>query len=241
MLLVVLCLVLAFPHPKTVEAEVNVGVKVGDYVEYAVNVTGVPEYAGLGTINVTVVKVDGTVVTQLIIFIYKNGTTTTETRTVDVSTQADFVTSANLNIGDSRVVPPPGGNITVTKILTKNYYGVDREVCFFNQTTTGRKFISYYDRKTGFLLESYYELSYFNVKAQLAYSLHSTNLWPAPPKSIFEWLKEKIMENYIYVIGFIVALVIIIIIIISILIKRQKKANIHGDVKSLKIKWNILP
>ena len=200
-------------------SNVTLGVKIGDFVHYSVNVTGVPELEGLAFLNVSVAAIDGTVVTEKIVYEYSNSSTSTEYRKVDVSTQADFVTSANLNLGDTRSVPPPGGNITATAILYRNYYGAIREVVLFNQTEEGRIFLSYYDRQTGFLLESYYELTFLGIKSTITYSIHTTNLWTQSQPSTLEWVFNWIQKKLSYIV---VGTLIIIIALIIFVVKRKR-------------------
>lgn len=200
-------------------ANADVGVKVGDYVEYMVDVKGVFELAELNYVKAEVKEIVGTQVTELITFRYKNGTSTSETRTVDTSTEADFVTSAYLNIGDSRVVKFPGERITINKILNRDYYGVSREVAYFNQTEPDRVFQGCYDRKTGFLLEMYYWLSEFGVEVH--HSFRSTNLWQQTQQYpsltvIIKWIQE----HYMYII-----LAIIVILILCYIVFKTRRRH----------------
>jgi hypothetical protein len=183
---------------------VEVGVKVGDYVDYSVNVSGIVQESGLESIKAEIVDVAGTNVTLLISYNYQNGTTTTDRRTVDVSKEADFITSANLNVGDSRSGRPPLQVLTIDSIITRDYGSVTREVVYCNQTSTTKSLQVYYDRKTEFLVEEYYELVQFGITANLKYSLHSTNPWSVPSTfPSMEWL----YQNYIYLaFGFIAPL-----------------------------------
>jgi hypothetical protein len=154
----------------------KVGIEKGDWVKYSVIEMVIPGETRLADwIKVEITMVDGNKVTEFITTHYQDGSTENETRTIDISKDADYVTSPNLNVGDSRSIAPPGGTITVSNVLTKNYNGADREVAYAEQTGEDRSFQSWYDRKTGFLLESKYELLTFGVKAH--FILESTNLW----------------------------------------------------------------
>lgn len=163
------------PEAKPPEEKPPEGLRVGHWVKYSVSEIGIPGPEKLEWLKVEITEIQETEITQLITKHYKDGTTKTETRTVDVSTEADFVTAPNLKIGDSRTGAPPMGTITVSEILTREYDGVSRKVAYFEQITENRSLQLYYDLGTGFLLEEYYELTAFGVK--VAYLLESTNLW----------------------------------------------------------------
>ena len=153
-----------------------VGVKVGDWVKYTVNGAAGSESNPEISTKAEVIKISGSNVTVTLTHYYKDGTTSTETRTLDVSKELGSITSANLNVGDSRV--SYGGNnepITVSQILTKTYNGVSRKVVYFNynNATYGQSLQAYYDQQTGFLLED--NISMFGMSVHDI--LDSTNLW----------------------------------------------------------------
>jgi hypothetical protein len=154
----------------------KIGIKEGDWVKYSVVQMVVPGKTQLEDwIKVEIKKIEGNKVTEFITKHYKNGTTENETRTIDISKELDFVTSPNLNVGDSREGLPPMGTLTVKKILEKSYKNVTREVAYMQKVEKNRTLNSWYDRKTGFLLEQKYELPDFGVKVH--FILESTNLW----------------------------------------------------------------
>jgi len=132
----------------------QIAVKVGDSIQYSANVLQHAQLQGLQTMNVSITGISGSVVTEFITYVFSDGTVKNETKTVDISTDAEFVTEPNLNVGDSKVLQPFGVVSIATQTLTKNY-GVDKEVCLFNYTEklSANNILAYYDRGTGFLLE----------------------------------------------------------------------------------------
>jgi hypothetical protein len=162
------CTIIIVQTPNSSEGN---GLKVGDWVNYSVIEFGVANPQDF--IKTEVTGISGNNVTESITHYYQDGTTNTETRSVDISTGSDFVTSANLNVGDSRTGAPPVGTITVSQILTRSYGEMNREVAYSNQTGESKPLQIYYDRKTGFLLEEYYG----SESVLSALTLNSTNLW----------------------------------------------------------------
>jgi hypothetical protein len=159
----------------TTQGYSGVGVHVGDWINYSVNETGIVSSPEVFTYS-EVTKIFGPNVTMINIHYYEDKTTSIDNQTVDVSKQFSGITSANLNVGDSRAIYT-GENVplTVSQILTRTYNGVSREVVYFNynNATYAESLQIYFDRQTGFMLES--NMSMLGISIQAI--LNSTNLW----------------------------------------------------------------
>jgi hypothetical protein len=149
------------------------GIKVGDWVKYSVPSMTLPEGKIVDWVKVEVKKIEGEKITELITNHYKDGSTETETRVIDISKEVDYVASPNLKVGEQRKSAPPGGVLTVKRILTKTYKGAERKVAELENDTGTLK--GYYDIKTGILVEEEYGVPEFGVGVHLI--LESTNLW----------------------------------------------------------------
>jgi hypothetical protein len=149
------------------------GVKEGDWVKYSVPSMTLPEGKIVDWVKVEVKKIEGEKITELITNHYKDGSTETETRVIDISKEVDYVASPNLKVGEQRKSAPPGGVLTVKRILTKTYKGAERKVAELENDTGTVK--EYHDIETGILVEVEYGVPEFGVGVHLI--LDSTNLW----------------------------------------------------------------
>jgi hypothetical protein len=158
------------------------GIKVGDWVKYSVSETPADEKS-VDWVRVEIKKIEGTKITISITRHHRNGKIDTDTGPVDISKDAFFITSPELNIGDSRKIfftsetissNFPSEVLKVSEIETKEYLeGVKREsFCFIHQISGTHRIC--YDKKTGILLEEKYE-DILGIKVDV--TLESTNLW----------------------------------------------------------------
>ena len=133
----------------------QIAVKVGDSIQYSANIIQHPELQGLQTVTVSITDISGSVVTEHITYTFSNGTTKDETRTVDVASNADFVTEANMDVGDSKTLQQFNVISIVSQVTKKEYNGQTKDVCLFNYTDeySAKRITAYYDKNTGFLLE----------------------------------------------------------------------------------------
>ena len=152
-------------------AEVVVGVKPGDWIEYNVTITGeVPEQH-----DVTWCKIEVTAVEEKNVYIditsrYSDGSEETVPSTLNLETGQIgdcFIIPANLNAGD--VFESPEGNITISGFKEKTYAGATRSVVYGSNPQT----VFHWDRSTGFLLEANSSYSEFTMSTKA----EKTNIW----------------------------------------------------------------
>jgi hypothetical protein len=152
-------------------ANIVVGVKQGDWIEYNVAITGeVPEQH-----DVTWCKFEVTAVEEKNVYVditsrYSDGREETVPSTLNLETGQIgdcFIIPANLNAGD--VFLSNNDTITISGVKEKTYAGATRSVVYANNSQT----IFHWDRSTGFLVEaasSYPEFT-MTTKAEKA------NMW----------------------------------------------------------------
>ncbi len=133
-------------------ADVSVGVKKGDWIEYQVTVTGNPPpiyNITWGRIDVT--GVQGEAISLYIQTKFTNGTLLIENITLNLETRPgdSFIIPANLNPGDE-FYNPYLGNITITSVEQRTVLGAERTlVSGATEITT-----YYWDRQTGILVQA---------------------------------------------------------------------------------------
>ena len=168
--IVALILVLSLSLP--VFADLSVGVKKGDWIEYAVTYTGLPsEDHALNWARIDVTDVQGTVIYVSITSRYPNGTNEVFNSTLNLKTGHlidDFIIPANLKTGDS-FLDQNQGNITISHTEQHIYAGAPRTVVF--ASTSQNTYV--WDQATGVSLEG--------TSEQPDYSMHTivedTNMW----------------------------------------------------------------
>jgi hypothetical protein len=152
-------------------AEVIVGVKLGDWIEYNVTITGkVPEQHDVTWCKIEVTAVEGKKVYVNITSRYSDGREETVPSTLNLETGQIgdcFIIPANLNAGS--VFESPEGNITISGVKEKTYAGATRSVVYGNTSQT----LFHWDRSTGFLLEANSSDSEFTMITKA----EKTNMW----------------------------------------------------------------
>ncbi len=139
--------------PFVCQAEIAVGVKKGDWIEYKVTVTGtVPQGHNVTWARMEVTDVQGKAINLNITTSFTNETLFPEKITLNLETGVlgdDFIIPANLNYRDS-FFDMNQGNITIRDTGTKTVADVDRTVV--SGTTTQTTYV--WDKTTGVLVEA---------------------------------------------------------------------------------------
>ncbi len=153
-------------------AEILVGVKKGDWIEYQAVFTGTPP-AGHEVMwaRTEVVNVQGKVISLNITSKFSDGTLVNETITLNLETGQlgdEFIIPSNLNKGDA-FLDKYYGSITISSVEERTYAGATRTVV---SAATARS-TYYWDKATGVLVEGISEFP--------DYTIHSlagkTNMW----------------------------------------------------------------
>jgi hypothetical protein len=133
-------------------AEISVGVKKGDYIEYQVAFTGTPsEGHDVTWARMEIKEVQGESVNVEITSTHANGTQESFVANLNLQTGQlgdDLIIPANLNVGDM-FFDINVGNITISGVEEKTYAGATRTVV--HATTPETTY--YWDKATGILVE----------------------------------------------------------------------------------------
>ena len=186
-------------------AQVSVGLKEGDWVEYTSTYTGNPPDSYPLDSRMEIKTIQGTQITVEINNILLNGTQTSRTETFDLETGApDFIIiPANLGPGDE-IYNEELGTHTIERIENYDFEGTTRELVFAN--VLGVKFK--WDRNTGIAIEIIQTTDTFTQTLRGV----NTNIVQAQALDIDPMLIYGI-----------VIVVIIIIIVVAVLVLNRKK------------------
>lgn len=158
--------------PGTVSAEISVGVKEGDWIEYHVTYTGtVPEEHDVTWGKIEITDVQGKKIDIKIVVEYSNGTQETVTSTLDLETGQlgdGFIIPANLSSGDT-FLEENEGKITIIGVEERTCIGARRSVVHASTSQT----MFCWDRLTGVLVEA---TSTF-IDYTMFTEAYKTNMW----------------------------------------------------------------
>jgi hypothetical protein len=153
-------------------AEISVGVKKGDRIEYQVAVTGSPPADHDVTwARTEVTNVKGKAINLNVTTEFKNGTLLYENVTLNLETGQlgdDFIIPANLNSGDV-FFDKNVGNITISGVEKRTYAGATRTVVSAATSET----TYYWDQATGILVEGNSKFPGFTITS----IADKTNMW----------------------------------------------------------------
>ncbi len=201
----------------TVNANVTVGVKAGDLMEYNVTYVGSgdppEEYANWFKFQIT--DVQGTSITGKMTYEMLNGTTTTSSHTYDLKTGVLqlLVVPAGLTYADV-FYHEDYGNITIAGTKEDTYAGATRTA--FYATFTEKKV--YWDKPTGIFLQSEQEiLNDNNETIEQTVTISATNRWIDPNAS------DNSEVDQIVFYAKVIAVVAVVAIIAVLLLRMMKK------------------
>ncbi len=189
-------------------AEISVGVKKGDWIEYEVTYTGTPTVGHDVTwARMEIRNVQGKSINVDITVEHSNGTLEEMTVTLNLETGQlgdDFIIPANLNSGDT-FFDKNVGNITISSIEERTYSGTTRTVAHAVTTET----TYYWDKATGILIEGKSQLPKYTMNT----IVDKTNIWQS------QLLGLDPAVFYASVIG---AVVLVVVVLAFLIVKRKK-------------------
>jgi hypothetical protein len=158
--------------PLTAWAEISVGVKQGDWVEYDVAFTGTP----IADHDVTwarmeIINIEGAKVSVKFISLLSDGTTENVTENLNLETGHlidCFVISAGLKEGD-KFFDEILGNILISNVEVRNYAGATRNTI----SGTTQETMWYWDQATGVLVEAHSSYPEYTITTVIT----KTGLW----------------------------------------------------------------
>ena len=153
-------------------AQISVGVKKGDWIEYQVTLTGnPPQDHDIVWARMEVTNVQGEAINLDIQTEFSNGTIFPGTITLNIATGAlgdDFIIPANLNVGDT-FRDQYQGNITISNLEKLTIAGTERSVMSGSTPQT----TYHWDSQTGILVEAYSSYTEYTMSTKTT----GTNIW----------------------------------------------------------------
>ena len=187
-------------------ADVSVGVKKGDWIEYQVNASGnPPEDYTIKWARMEVTDVQDTAISLDIQSQLLNGTIFPEHITLNLATGVlgdDFVIPKNLNVGN-QFYDSSQGNITVTGVEQRTAAGAQRTV--ISAATNVTTF--YWDKETGILVAATSNMPTYTMVTET----NGTNIWQ--PQTL--GLEQTV---------FYVLVLAVLAIIVAVLVWRRRKS-----------------
>ena len=189
----------------TVNAQISVGLKEGDWVEYRGSYTGNPPDDYPKNLRIEVQSIQGTNLTVKITQEQLSGKEQTITETISLENGAPdaIIIPANLDEGDL-VNNEDLGAFLIEEIIDYNYEGVTREAVYANVAWVDFT----WDRTTGVLIEAEQEEDTWTQRLIAV----DTNIVPSQSIALDSTI------TYVIALG----VVVIIIIVIIIILKRKK-------------------
>jgi hypothetical protein len=207
-LTIALLIVLVASAPIVFSAEISVGVKQGDWIEYQVTFTGTPpEGHAVTWARMDAVSVQGKNITLAVAAKQSDGSWLNETVQLNLEIGQlgdDFIIPANLNSGDT-FFDKGHGNITISGVEERTYADAKRTIV----SETAQQTTYYWDKATGVLVEGNSSYTDFAMYTKV----DKTNMWQpetvGPDSTVF----------YVLAIG---ATVIIVAVIAVLFLRRRK-------------------
>ena len=189
----------------SVYAQVSVGLKEGDWVEYTGIYTGNPPETYSESAKMEIETIQGTLITVEINATLLNGTQTSRTESFDLETGAPdlVIIPANLEPGDE-IYNEELGTFTVEGVSDYSFEGTTRELVYAYVLNTEFS----WDRTTGILIEAEQTTDTF------------TQTLLAVNTNIVQTQTSDLNPMLIY--GIAIAAIIIIIILVVLVLKRKK-------------------
>jgi len=205
----------------TASAEISVGVKKGDWIEYTVaTVTGIPPSPYPTWIKFDFQSVEEPIVTVKATINMSDGTQNTQTIQVNIATGSGglFVIPAEMKKGDTLYVEFMGGYIlTIGGVETRTYAGTSRTVVYANVSQYDMTSTVYWDQATGVLVEASQSQGDYTVNVKAV----ATNMWQA-----------QLIDSTVFLMILIVILVVMGIVVAAAFFVVERKNKRPEEVNS---------
>lgn len=211
----------------------TVGVKVGDWVKYQCNASGIEpdEFLDLSQMEWMkgeVLSVSGNTVTVQMTARYENGSESVQKLVGDIASGSGNLTfmimPSGLEKGDAFPVALfdlGQVGLSINDTVTRTYMDVSRSVNALSinvsEDYVSLEIAAYWDQATGVLLELSMQVSAFDEMMQMSIEAVETNMWSAAGYSVGD-----ASSNLVYI-GGILATVIVVVVVAIVLFARRPK------------------
>ncbi|MCW4004118.1 MAG: hypothetical protein NWE95_09440 [Candidatus Bathyarchaeota archaeon] len=207
--LIIIACILVLSLDSVAFADLSVGVKKGDWIEYKVSYTGSPvaEHDVVGA-RMEVLEVQGSNITVRITSRFSDGSTEQSTTTLNLETGHlidNFIIPANLNAGDTFFAENLG-NVTITKAEQRTYVGATRTVLY--ASTSENTYI--WDKVTGVSVEGNAATPHYTIHT----IVENTNMWQ-PAEG----------QNWTILIAVVLIVLVAVALVTGVLLRKKKKRS----------------
>ncbi len=176
---IALVLILLVGFACLASADLAVGVKKGDWIEYNVTYTGSPTQGHDVTwARMEILDVEGTDISISITSMFQDNSTAITNSTLNLQTGHlidDFIIPANLDVG-STFLDENYGNMTISSKQTADYAGAPRTVV--SASAANNTYV--WDQATGVSVEGTSQTEEYNIHTTAS----ATNMWEAAPQGL---------------------------------------------------------
>ena len=208
---ILIVLVLVSGLASAASADLSVGVKKGDWIEYTITTTGMPsEGHDIDWSRMEVTDIQGTTIIVYITSRFINGSTENFNSTLNLKTGHlidDFIIPANLNAGD-KFIDDRQGNITLTSAEQHTYAGAVRTV--LHASTSENSYV--WDQATGVSVEANSVLPEYTMHT----IVESTNMWQST---------QGLDMTFLILVAVIVVTAIIAVVLFAVRYRKKKQAR----------------
>ncbi|MBN1677812.1 MAG: right-handed parallel beta-helix repeat-containing protein [Candidatus Thermoplasmatota archaeon] len=206
-------------EPISPPAEVEVGVKAGDWIKLDYEISDAPSGTTLPTwIKVEFLDVEGTSVEVRVTMHMSDGTEESVTESVDVVGGGEalglsgFVIPVNLTTGDT-VYMTGYGDITLVGETTRKFAGASRTAVYASISEYGTEVTYYWDKLTGVLVEVRMSSGVMIGTAKAS----ETNMWEAQSSGA--------LVNSIVLYALVIAAIAIVVAVAFLMMRRKKEPS----------------
>ncbi|MGD6852802.1 MAG: hypothetical protein ACQCN6_12155 [Candidatus Bathyarchaeia archaeon] len=196
----VLVLILFVGFASLASADLDVGVKRGDWIEYNVTYTGAPTQGHDVTwARMEILDVEGTDISVSITSRFSDGSTAVTNSTLNLQTGHlidDFIIPANLEVG-STFLDENYGNMTISSKQTADYAGAPRTV--LSASAGNNTYV--WDQATGVSVEGTSQTEEYSIHTVAS----ATNMWEAAPQGL-SWTMVVLVAAVVLIVVVVVAL-----------------------------------
>jgi hypothetical protein len=207
--LIIIACILVLSLDSVAFADLSVGVKKGDWIEYKVSYTGSPvaEHDVVWA-RMEILEVQGSNITVRITSRFSDGSTEQSTTTLNLETGHlidNFIIPANLNAGDTFFAENLG-NVTITKAEQRTYAGATRTVLY--ASTSENTYI--WDKVTGVSVEGNAATPHYTIHT----IVENTNMWQ-PAEG----------QNWTVLIAVVLIVLVAVALVTGVLLRKKKKRS----------------